>query len=125
MTNSRQKGARIEREAAEALRDVLGISARRSVQYAGVAGDADLISGLPSVHFEIKSRKSIGALRFMEQAQADAAKAKTVPMVLLRENGDTEFYALMRLSDLPEVARKVVSVQAMNEIDKVDSEVGK
>jgi Holliday junction resolvase len=125
VTNSRQKGARIEREAAEALRDVLGISARRSVQYAGVAGDADLISGLPSVHFEIKARKSIGALRFMEQAQADAAKAKTVPMVLLRENGDTEFYALMRLSDLPEVARKVVSVQAMNEIDKVDSEVGK
>jgi hypothetical protein len=61
----------------------------------------------------------------MDQARDDAAKAKTVPMVLLRENGDTEFYALMRLSDLPEVARKVVSVQAMNEIDKVDSEVGK
>ena len=60
----------------------------------------------------------------MEQAQADAAKAKTLPMVLLRENGDTEFYALMRLSDLPEVARKVVSVQAMNEIARLDEEVG-
>jgi len=118
--NSRQKGARIEREAAAALAESIGIRARRSQQYSGAAGDADLVSTIPSVHFEVKARKSIGALRFMDQAREDSAKRDTMPVVLLRENGDPAFYALIRLSDLPALARKVVSIQAMDEIARLD-----
>lgn len=122
MINSKAKGARIEREAAEALRSTLGIEARRSQQYSGAAGDADLVSAIPSVHFEVKARKSVGALRFMDQARDDAAKAKALPVVLMRENGDTAFYALLRLDDLPEIARRVLEAKALDDIRKASQE---
>jgi Holliday junction resolvase len=108
--NSRDKGKRMEREAAKMLMATLGIEAHRSVQYAGTAGDADLRTTLEGVHFEVKSRKSIGALRFYEQAEDDASKTGSIPVVMLREDGDTEWYLLLRLHDLRTVAGKVAVI---------------
>ena len=48
--NSRQKGARGERELAGILRDY-GFDSRRGQQYCGLNGDADVI-GLPGIHIE-------------------------------------------------------------------------
>jgi len=108
--NSKQKGNRIEREAAHAVTSALGIPARRSVQYSGDAGDADLRVDIEGLHVEVKGRKSIGALRFYEQAEDDAGKTGSIPVVLLRENGDTAFYALIRLDDLRTVAGKIAVI---------------
>ena len=108
---SKQKGKRVEREAAKALNYWLGIEARRSVQYCGGAGDADLTTTLDGVHFEVKSRAAHSCLRFYEQAAKDATEASTIPVVLLRENGDTDFYVLVALSDLRALSRRVSSLE--------------
>ncbi len=110
MTNSRAKGARIEREAAKAIETSLGVSARRSVQFCGRAGDADLQTTLEGVHFEVKGRAKHSVLRFYEQAEDDARKTSSIPVVLLRENGDPNFYLLLRLDDLRTVAGKVAVI---------------
>ena len=108
---SKQKGKRIEREAAKALNYWLGVEARRSVQYCGGAGDADLTTTLEGVHFEVKSRAAHSCLRFYEQAADDAAEASTIPVVLLRENGDTDFYILVALSDLRALSNRVTALE--------------
>ena len=48
MTNSREKGARGERELARVLRQY-GYNSRRGQQYSGANGDADVV-GLPGIH---------------------------------------------------------------------------
>ena len=108
---SKQKGKRMEREAAKALNLVLGVEARRSVQYCGGAGDADLTTTLDGVHFEVKSRAAHSCLRFYGQAAKDATEASTIPVVLLRENGDTDFYVLVALSDLRALSRRVSALE--------------
>ena len=101
----------MEREAAKALNLVLGVEARRSVQYCGGAGDADLTTTLEGVHFEVKSRAAHSCLRFYEQAAKDATEASTIPVVLLRENGDTDFYVLVALSDLRALSCRVSALE--------------
>ena len=108
---SKQKGKRVEREAAKALNYWLGVEARRSVQYCGGAGDADLTTTLEGVHFEVKSRAAHSCLRFYEQAADDTAEASTIPVVLLRENGDTDFYILVALSDLRALSNRVTALE--------------
>ena len=99
---SREKGKRVEREAARAVAEALGIEARRSVQFCGRAGDADLATSLDGVHFEVKARAAHSALRFMEQAKADAGDA--IPVVLLREDRDVRFFALIELDRLADLS---------------------
>ena len=52
MVNSKQKGARFERQLAGHIRDY-GYKARRGQQYCGANGDADVV-GLPGIHIEAK-----------------------------------------------------------------------
>lgn len=108
---SRTKGKRVERQAAEAIRAVLGVEARRSVQYSGVAGTADLTTEIPGLHVEVKGRNAIAALRYMDQARADSAKTGTVPVVLMREDFDPEFFVLCRLSDVPALLECLTSLR--------------
>jgi len=108
--NSREKGKRVEREAAKAVELALSVSARRSVQYSGENGDADISTTLEGVHFEVKGRKSVGALRWYEQAEEDSAKTGSIPVVLIREDGDTDFFVLLRLADLRTVAGKIAVI---------------
>lgn len=83
MTNSKQKGARGEREAAAKLREY-GWSARRGQQYSGANGDPDII-GLPGHHIEVKRVEKLNLDDAMAQAVADARDGE-IPVVMHRKN---------------------------------------
>lgn len=52
--NSREKGARFERELARTFRDYGYTGSRRTAQYCGNTGDASDVVGLPGIHVEAK-----------------------------------------------------------------------
>ena len=95
MTNSRQKGARGERELASILRSY-GFDARRGQQYCGANGDADVI-GLPGIHIECKRVQRLNIENAMAQAKADA-KVTEKPSVFHRKD-NCEWLVTMRLDD--------------------------
>lgn len=84
MTNSRQKGARGERELAAVLREH-GFECRRGQQYCGANGDADVV-GITGVHIECKRVESLNIHKAMEQAKSDA-RENELPAVFHRKNG--------------------------------------
>jgi len=84
MTNSRQKGARGERELAAVLREH-GYDCRRGQQYCGANGDADVV-GLPGIHIECKRVESLNIHKAIEQAKSDA-RENELPVVFHRKNG--------------------------------------
>lgn len=94
---SKRKGKTGEREAAAALHDVLGIEARRGVQYSGSPDSPDVI-GWPGVHIEVKRVERFNAYEAMTQAVNDAEQ--NMPLVLHRRNRG-EWLAVIRLADLP------------------------
>lgn len=101
---SREKGKRGEREACEALRRLFHVEASRTSQRRGdLAADIDLGRDL---HVEVKRRAKIGATRFLEQAESDAKPHET-PLVLMREDGDTEWSVLVRLENLAKVVHEL------------------
>lgn len=69
MTNSKQKGARGERELSSKLREY-GYQTRRGQQYCGANGDADVI-GLPGIHIECKRVERLNIYDAISQAKAD------------------------------------------------------
>ena len=83
--NSRDKGARGERELAARLR-FLGMDARRGQQYSGANGDADVI-GLPGVHIECKRVERLNLEKAYDQSKRDAARVGDIPTVMHRKNG--------------------------------------
>ena len=115
---SRNKGKRGERQAVEACKRLLGSPdlCKRTSQSDG-AYAPDIQHAIPGFHVEVKARARIAALRFYEQALKDARKHAElggdwgVPIVLLREDGDTEFYALLPLADVPLLAEAVEILQ--------------
>jgi len=102
---SREKGKRGEREFVHALR-ALGIDARRTQQFSGKAGDADVDSSLEGIHWEVKRRTSIAASRFLEQADADRKRSQS-PVVAMREDRGP-WMILLKLDDLETLARTLV-----------------
>ena len=89
--NSREKGARGERELANYLKD-RGFMARRGQQFSGANGDAD-VEGLPGIHIECKRVEKLNIDESMEQSIRDAYAEsikrgkKTTPTVWHRANG--------------------------------------
>lgn len=83
--NSRDKGARGERELAARLR-FLGMDARRGQQYSGANGDADVI-GLPGIHIECKRVERLNLEKAFDQSKRDAARVGDIPTVMHRKNG--------------------------------------
>lgn len=86
--NSRQKGARGEREWRDQLRNA-GYTARRGQQFSGGTDSPDVICDeLGSViHFEVKRVESLNLAAAMEQAKRDAAGK--VPVVAHRKNSQS------------------------------------
>tara|TARA_R100001463_G_scaffold60072_2_gene112458 strand:- start:977 stop:1321 length:345 start_codon:yes stop_codon:yes gene_type:complete len=102
--NSRRKGKTGELEAAKAVESALGIEGmRRSQQYCGVAGDADIV-GIPGLHFEVKRYKRISSIDFLRQAERDAVNAD-LPIVVMREDGDTNWVVQLKLDNLKELSQ--------------------
>ena len=102
--NSRQKGARHEREVAAEIRDLLGLATTRGARI-GVEGGEDVM-GWPGVRVECKRRKSIAALAFLQQAIDDAGD--DLPLVVMRQDRG-ENVVMLRLADLPRLAERVAA----------------
>ena len=71
--NSKQKGARGEREFASLCKEH-GFDVRRTQQYCGNTGDASDCVGLPNIHIEVKRVQALNIDKAMAQAIHDNAK---------------------------------------------------
>ena len=83
--NSKAKGSRGERELAKILREHGYLQAKRSQQYCGANGDADIIDALPFIHIECKRVERLNIYDAIAQAKNDA-KAAEIPSVFHRKN---------------------------------------
>ena len=81
--NSKQKGKNGELELSKKLREY-GFDCRRSVQYCGANGDADVI-GLNGIHIECKRVEALSLYKALSQAKGDA-KNGDMPVVMHRKN---------------------------------------
>lgn len=100
--NSRQKGARGERELAKVLKEY-GYDCRRGQQYCGANGDADVV-GLPGIHIECKRVEKLNLYDAMAQSKADA-KENEIPVVMHRKN-NCEWLVTMSLEDWIEIYKE-------------------
>lgn len=94
--NSRQKGARGERELALTLRE-LGYEARRGQQFSGKNGDADVVTNLKNVHIECKRVEHLNIDDALDQSKRDAREGE-IPVVMHRKN-HTRWKVTMDLED--------------------------
>ena len=101
VVNSKQKGARFERQLASRFREY-GYDARRTAQYCGNTGDASDVVGLPGIHIEAKHQERMQLYDWMAQAKRDSAGTNTLPAVFHKKNNASilvtmEFEDWMRL----------------------------
>lgn len=108
--NSKRKGSRGEVELASILKDY-GYDTRRSVQYNGFQGEADVV-GLPYIHIEVKRVEKLNIYDAICQAIRDAKKGR-FPAVFHRRN-NREWLVTMRLSDWIELYREYEIQGALN-----------
>jgi hypothetical protein len=96
MTNSRAKGARGERELADAL-TLLGVTARRSVQYCGKGDDSgDLIVDGFTHHLECKRVEAFRISEWLDQATKDC---KNRPFAIFARQTRQPWLVIQRLDD--------------------------
>lgn len=101
MTNSKAKGARGERELSKKLTGY-GWPSRRTQQYCGAVGDADII-GLPGIHVECKRVERLVLDKAMDQAVSDCTDG-SIPTVMHRKDKG-EWLVTMRLDDWTKLYR--------------------
>ena len=93
--NSKQKGARGERELSKSLKEY-GFDTRRGQQYCGANGDADVV-GLPGIHIECKRVEKLNIYDAISQAKSDV-KGTDKPTVFHRKN-NCNWLVTMELKD--------------------------
>ena len=98
---SKSKGKRGERELAAELCRVLGVTARRGVQFQGSPDSPDVVTNIPNVHFECKRSERLRLYEALDQAVNDAGKDK-IPVVCHRQN-NKPWVVVIRLDDLPKL----------------------
>lgn len=98
--NSREKGARFERELAREFRAQGYADSRRTVQYCGNTGDASDVVGLPGIHIEAKRQERMQLYEWMAQAKRDAEAGgeNRLPAVFHKKN-NAEILVTMELDD--------------------------
>ena len=94
-SNSRAKGKRGELELASKLRSY-GFMARRSQQFSGANGDADVV-GLPGIHIECKRVERLNLQEAYDQSRRDAREGE-IPVVMHRKN-NCKWLVTMSLED--------------------------
>ncbi len=104
MINSKQKGARFERQLSGILR-MYGYQTRRTAQYCGNTGDASDVVGLPGIHIEAKHQERMQLYDWMAQAVRDSAGTGKLPAVFHRKN-NAEILVTMRLEDWINIYRE-------------------
>lgn len=101
--NSRQKGARGERELANLLKEY-GYECRRGQQYSGSNGDADVV-GLSGIHIECKRVEKLNIEKAMAQSSRDARDGE-MPVVMHRKDRHP-WLVTMAMGDFMEMYSKV------------------
>lgn len=96
--NSKDKGARFERELAGRFREDGFSDARRTAQYCGNTGDASDVVGLPGIHVEAKHQERMQLYDWMDQAVRDSGNSTDLPVVFHRKN-HAEILVTMRYED--------------------------
>ena len=94
--NSREKGAKGERELSNVLKGY-GYNCRRGQQYCGANGDADVV-GLPSIHIECKRVERLNLYNAVKQARNDCKWEHEIPAVFHRKNRE-EWLVTMPLEE--------------------------
>lgn len=100
--NSKAKGAKGERELVNKLKEYGYGEVKRSQQYCGANGDADLV-GLPNIYIECKRVEKLNIYDAIDQAKHDSGKNELpfgyrLPTVFHRKN-DHEWLVTMCLDD--------------------------
>ena len=98
-TNGKRKGKEDELELAHKLKEY-GYDAKRSVQYNGKDGQADVL-GLPHIHIECKRVEKLNIYDAVEQAKRDAKNGDT-PTVFHRKNRQN-WLVTMELDDFMKI----------------------
>ena len=102
--NSKQKGARFERQLAGMFRDY-GYEARRTAQYCGNTGDASDVVGLPGIHIEAKHQETMRLYDWVDQAKRDSQGTGNLPVVFHKKN-NAEVLVTMRFDDFMEIYKE-------------------
>lgn len=99
--NSNQKGKKGELEFSNLCKEH-GFNTRRSQQYSGINGDADVV-GLDGIHIEVKRVERLNLSKAMKQAIEDSSEGK-MPIVAHRKNRE-EWKITMMADDWFELYR--------------------
>jgi Holliday junction resolvase len=102
--NSKQKGARFERQLASKFREY-GYEARRTAQYCGNTGDASDVVGLPGIHIEAKHQERMQLYDWMAQAKRDSAESGNLPVVFHKKN-NCEILVTMELDSFMQIYKE-------------------
>lgn len=119
MINSRDKGARGEREWAAYLQELTGKPTRRGCQFAGGQDSPDVVGGIEGTHCEVKRVERLNIYDAMAQALRDAGV--NTPYVAHRRD-KRGWLITIRADDLIIFSCLVLaSTGGNNESDKVPS----
>ncbi len=99
---SKLKGKRGERELSHELERVLGISARRGVQYHGSPDSPDVVTNIEGIHIECKRSEKFSLYNALKQTQNDAETK--IPVVCHRQN-NKPWVVVVKLDDLPKLMK--------------------
>ena len=120
--DSRQKGARFERQLAGMFRNY-GYQARRTAQYCGNTGDASDVVGLPGIHVEAKHVEQMRLYEWMEQAERDSKGTGQLPAVFHKKN-HAEVLVTMRLDDWIQLYREWEAGESDGKIKGIEDNAG-
>lgn len=114
--NSKQKGARFERQLASKFRDYGYTESRRTAQYCGNTGDASDVVGLPYLHIEAKHQETMRLYEWVEQAKRDAKAGgeNRLPAVFHKKN-NAETLVTMTLDDFMTIYREWEAGEGLKE----------
>lgn len=113
--NSKQKGARFERQLAGMLRDN-GFEARRTAQYCGNTGDASDVVGLKGIHIEAKHQETMRLYDWMAQAIRDAGKSGNLPAVFHKKN-NADVLVTMTFDDWMQLYKAYYESEELNDTE--------
>ena len=112
--NSKQKGARFERQLASLFRDYGYTEARRTAQYCGNTGEASDVVGLPGIHIEAKHQEKTQLYNWMDQAKRDSKGSDKIPVVFHKKN-NAEILVTMRFEDWMQIYKEYDATQILKE----------
>ena len=115
--NSKNKGARFERELAAKFREY-GYDARRTAQYCGNTGDASDVVGLPGIHIEAKHQEKMCLYDWMAQAKRDAkAGGRNVLPAVFHKKNYAEVLVTMEFDDFMKLYCEYEAGMALKEAE--------